>query len=234
MIDIISEVWKFEYAIVPCLIAYIIFEAPIIYRRITRKLYVPIYFAFFPFGYSDELYARYFDEDVLYSVGGPFRKDEIPNARIKIIWISVLSLTLTMAVSPFLSALFSHFYLSPHQEIQFFYTLAIVKLLLLAWSLYDLRWHYTVTDVVPIGYIATIYVIYWASLLTFYDRGLTWIAEKDKFGGPSAIANGLLDFFIFDIGVGILFVGIIGFLIPWRLTSGTARPAEEIASYDEE
>ena len=233
MINILSEVWNFEYAIVPCLIAYIIFDAPIIYRRITRILYVPIYFAFFPFGYSDELYARYFDEDDYQMVGGAFRKDEIPNARIKIIWVSVLSLTLTMAISPFISALFSHFFLLPHQQIQFFYTLAVLKILLLAWSLYDLRWQYTVTDVVPIGYIATIYVIYWVSLLTFYDRGLKWVAEKDEIGGLSEIANGLLDFFIFDIGVGILFVGIIGFLIPWRLTSGTARPIEEIAHYEE-
>lgn len=208
----------------PCLLAYIIFDIPIIYRRITRRLYVPIYFAFFPFGYSDELYARYFDEDNFWMVGGPLREKDVKNARNKIIWVSVLSLALTMAISPFLAAMFSHYYLTLSQQTQFFYTLAVVKGLMLAWSLYDLRWQYTVTEVVPAGYIATIYVIYWIALLTFYDRGLSWIAEQDALGGLGAIANGLLDFFVYDIGVGILFVGIIGFLVPWRLTNGTARP----------
>lgn len=85
MWNFLGEVWHFEYAIVPCLLAYIVFDLPIIYRRITRRLYVPIYFAFFPFGYSDELYARYFDEDDFYMVGGPFRKTEVANARNKII-----------------------------------------------------------------------------------------------------------------------------------------------------
>lgn len=157
-------------------------------------------------------------------VGGPLREADVSNARYKIIWVSVLSLALTMAISPLLAAMFSHYHLTDPQQTQFFYTLAIVKGVMLAWSLYDLSWQDTVTDVVPAGYIATIYVIYWIALLTFYDRGLGWVAEQDALGGINAIANGLLDFLVFDIGVGILFVGIIGFLVPWRLTIGTARP----------
>lgn len=223
MQDFLIDVWRFEYAVVPCLLAYIVFDLPIIFRRITRRLYVPIYFAFFPFGYSDELYARYFDEDDFWMVGGPYREGEVKNARNKIIWVSVLSLTLTMAISPFLAAMFSHYFLTAPQQAQFFYTLAIVKGVMLAWSLHDLRWQYSVTKVVSSNYIATIYVVYWIALLTFYDRGLAWVAGKDALGGIGEIANSLLDFFVYDIGVGILFVGIIGFLVPWRLTSGTAR-----------
>lgn len=227
MQELLLDVWRFEYAIVPCLLAYMVFDLPIIYRRITRRLYVPIYFAFFPYGYSDELYARYFNEDEYWVVGGPLRKDEVKNARIKIIWVSVLSLALTMAISPFLAAMFSHFFLTAPQQAQFFYTLALVKGLMLAWSLYDLRWQYSVTKIVPAGYIATIYIFYWIALLTFYDRGLNWIAEQDAVGGLGAITSGLLDFFVYDIGVGILFVGVIGFLVPWRLTNGTAQPIDE-------
>jgi hypothetical protein len=86
------DAWEFRYALLPCLFAYFVFELPLVYRRLTRKLYVPIYFAFFPFGHSDELYARYFDEDYYWMAGGPFKKEERPNARIKIIWVSMLSL----------------------------------------------------------------------------------------------------------------------------------------------
>lgn len=232
--EIIEDIWNFQYAVIPCLVAYLIFDIPIIYRRITRKLYVPIYFAFFPFGYSDELYARYFDEDVYCEVGGAFREEEVSAARTKIIWVSILSLALTMALSPFLAAMFSHYFLTSDQQIQFFYTLAVVKAIMLALSLYDMRWQYTVTDVVPYGYIATIYIIFWVALLTFYDRSFDWIVEKANVGGLHEIGEGLLDFVIFDVGIGILFVSVIGFLIPWRLTNGTAKTIESSEPYDQE
>lgn len=105
---------------------------------------------------------------------------------------------------------------------------------MLVWSLYEVRWQDKITEVVPSGYLATIYVVYWIALLTFYDRGLDWIAEKDALGGLNAIAHSMLDFFVYDIGVGILFVGIIGFLIPWRLTHGTAQPIKDDLLIDEE
>lgn len=225
--DVLLEIWNFQYAAIPCLFAYIVFDLPIIYRRITRRLYVPIYFAFFPFGYSDELYARYFNEDHYYTLGGPFKKSEVQNARLKIIWVSVLSLTLTMAISPFITAAFTYTFLEPTQQVQFFYTLAVVKAAMLLRSIYDLNWNYKVTDVIPIGYLAAIYVAYWIAILTFYNRSLRWIESNYLEGGLYLIGDGILDFFIFDIGVGVLFVAVIGFLIPWRLTNGTAQPEDD-------
>lgn len=221
------DVWNFEYALLPCLAAYLVFDLPIIYRRLTRRLYVPVYFAFFPFGFSDELYARYFDEDHFYMVGGPYRKDQVSAARVKIIWVSVLSLALTMSVSPFSAALFSYFFLNADQQVQFFYTLGAVKFLLLTWSLYDLRWTYRVTDIVPFGYLILLYLAYWVALLTIFDRTLDWISAQHSTGGFKSLVEGLLDFLIFDIGVGIIFVSALGFLIPWRLTSGTAEPRRD-------
>ena len=105
---------------------------------------------------------------------------------------------------------------------------------MLLYSLYDLRWQYTITEVVPYAYIATIYIIFWIALLTFYDRSLDWILEKDSVSGLQGIANGLLDFLIFEVGVGILFISVISSLIPWRLTSGTARPIDSREIHDQE
>lgn len=217
-------VWDFRYAAVPCIFAYLVFDLPILYRRFTRRMYVPVYFAFSPFGFSDELYARYFDEDDFGIAGGAISESEVNNVRVKIIWISVLSLALTMSVSPFLAALFSHYALTPNQQTQFFYTLAAVKGIALCRSVYDLRWNFRVTDSVPLGYLVFTYMIYLVAILTIYSKSLSWIAAKDLEGGITAIGQGILDFMIFDIGVGVVFVGLIGFLVPWRLTSGTARP----------
>jgi hypothetical protein len=229
----LDEVWRFEFAVVPCFFAYLVFDFPIFYRRVTRRSYAPIYFAFLPYGYSDELFSRYFDDHDSWAVGGPLQESEVGNARIRILWISVLSLTLTMAVSPFLAALFSYYFLTIPQQTQFFYTLAIVKGAMLSWSLYDLRWQYRITDMIPSGYLAAIHIAYWIAILTFFDRGLQWIAEKDTLGGFSTMTNSLLDFFVYDIGVGILLAGVIGFLVPWRLTSGTAKPISDDPPTDE-
>ncbi|WP_298860773.1 hypothetical protein [uncultured Sulfitobacter sp.] len=216
--DILLNTWEFEYALVPCIIAYLIFDLPIIYRRVTRKAYVPIYFAFFPYGFSDELYAKYFDEDRFYMVGGPYRAVDKSKARTSIIWVSVLSLVLTMAISPFISGMFGHYILSSEQFTQFLWTLGIIKAVLLGTSLYNLRWEYQITDYVPISYIALIYIIYWGALLTLTINSYGWIAEQDSIGGFSSVMLSLWEFFLYDIGIQLALVAALGALIPWRLT----------------
>lgn len=233
MSDFLEQLWRFEYALVPCVVAYIVFDLPIIFRRLTRRIYVPIYFAFFPFGYSDELYARYLDEDQMYMVGGPLRKSEVHGVRLKIIFISVLSLVATMAISPFLSAMFSYFFLTDVQKNQFLYTLAAVKFLLLSWSLYELRWLYQVNRVAPFGFFVTLYVVYWIALLHLYQTSLEWIGSRVAEGGLPAIVHGLLDFFIFGIGVEVLLVVVFGIYIQRRLTNGTAKPLPDDEAVDE-
>jgi len=131
--------WNFEYALIPCIIAHIVFDFPIILRRITRRIYVPIYFAFIPAGYSDELLAKYFDEDHYWVVGGPYPEEELKSARLRIIALSVGSLALTMTISPLAAGIFGTYALTPSQFLQFVWTLTIVKCFLLIWAYYDLR-----------------------------------------------------------------------------------------------
>lgn len=225
----LTTIWSFEYALVPCLVAYFVFDFPILIRRATRKMYVPIYFAFFPFGFSDELYARYFDEDNFWVVGGPFQADQRKFARMKIIWLSILSLVATMAISPFVAALFSHFFLDDQQFIQFLWTLGLMKGLLLLKSLYDLRWSYRIVDVVPIQYIALLYALYWFVIIVFLTRSKAWIDEKISEGGITLMLNSIIDFIVFNIGVEILFVAIVGWLVTWRLTAAYAESENEDA-----
>lgn len=225
--ELLERAWNFQYALVPCAAAYIVFDLPIIFRRITRKLYVPVYFSFFPFGHSDELYARYFDEDHYYVVGGPIPQEERGNTQIKIIWVSVLSLVLTMAISPFLGALFSHYVLSDEQFRQFFWTLALVKAVLLLMSLYDLHNTYKITNVVPLSYLIVIYLAYWGALLVFLDRAKVWIDAKAAQGGLPTVLGGVIDFLVFEVGIGIIIVALLGFLIPWRLTQAYKSTTNE-------
>lgn len=217
--NFLYELWNFEYSLVPCLTALLVFEFPILYRRFTRKVYVPIYFSFFPFGFSDELYAKYFDDHEYWMIGEPLSKVQRTFVRQKIIWLCVLSLTLTMTISPFLAALFSHFFLDTAEFRQFIWTLAIVKAVLLSTSLLDLRWKYLITDKIPLRYIAIVYFVYWVLVLFFLKEMKVWIDKQMTAGGWSALRDSTIDFLVLDIGVGVLFVAVVGWLVPWRLTA---------------
>lgn len=225
----LSDAWEFQYALLPCLTAYLIFDFPIFVRRITRKLYAPVYFAFFPFGFSDELYARYFDDDRYYVLGGPYSELERPTARVKIIWLSVLSLAATLFVSPFVAALYSHIALSDSEFLQFVWTLAIVKAILLLWALYDLHFRYRITRVVPFAYLVLIYTVYWGALLVILNRSKAWIDATVEVGGLSAVFLGVLEFLVFEIGFQIVLVSLLGFLIPWWVTRGANGSADRDA-----
>ncbi|MFW5654849.1 MAG: hypothetical protein ACOCYW_04280 [Roseicyclus sp.] len=135
----------------------------------------------------------------------------------------MLSLVATMAFSPFAAALFSAYALTDDQFLQFMWTLGIIKAILLMWSLYDLRFTYQVSNIIPISHIAGLYLVYWGLLLIFVDRAKIWIDEKIVSSGLWGVFSGILDFLVFDIGIGVLLVSVLGFLIPWRLTAGGPR-----------
>lgn len=220
-----EQAWGFEYAILPCLVAYLIFDMPIIVRRVTRKAYVPIYFAFFPAGYSDELLARYFDEDDFYQLGGPFPEGELGKARLKIIAVAVLSLTLTMTLSPLFAGLFGTYFLTQEQFTQFIWTLGIIKASLLLWACYDLTYRFQISDRVPIGVLAGIYSVYWTLLVYFTVKIQDWIEVQNELGGVSKVAQGLLDFVILEFGVEIVFVAVVGSLVAWWITERRENPS---------
>lgn len=218
MKDFFWTAWSFEYALVPCIIAYIIFDLPIIVRRITRRIYVPIYFAFIPAGYSDELLAKYFDEDQFWMVGGPYPEGKMKSARLKIIAISVGSLALTMTLSPLAAGLFGTYALTPEQFSQFIWTLTVAKALLLCWAYYDLRYSFKIAERVPLSWLVASYVTYWVALIYFTIRVHEWVSIQNQIGGFTQVIEGLLDYVILELGVGIVFVSVVGAIVVWWFT----------------
>ena len=167
-------------------------------------------------------------------VGGPFQEKDRKNAQIRIIWLSVMSLVLTMALSPFLTALFAHYFLTDAQFLQFFWTFATIKAVLLCLSIYNLRWRYSITDIVPLPYIVFTYVVYRGVLLIFLNRSKEWISTQISTGGLQLVLTEVLNFLVFEIGVGIVLVALMGFLIPWRLTQHGWRNEHGYETLDEE
>lgn len=219
MLQFFSDAWVFQYALLPCFCAYIVFDLPIIIRRITRKAYVPIYFAFFPIGYSDELLAKYFDEDEFFVVGGPFPQELRKSARRKIIIKSVLSLVLTMTISPLLTGVFATYVLSGAQFTQFLWTLSILKAVFLLWAFYDIRYSFRVSHRVPLPLLALVYTLYWVALVYFTVTFHEWVQVQNAQGGFVQVGRGILDFIIFDMGFSILFAAVVGLFVVWWLTN---------------
>ena len=215
MQDFFQNTWNFQYALLPCLTAYLIFDLPIIYRRFTRKVYVPIYFAFYPAGYSDELLAVYFDDD-------PFRMsyapDQMKSARFKIVAISVASLVLTMTISPLLAGFYGSVFLNESQFTQFLWTLGIIKAVFLLWSLHELIFGFRISRRVPPLMLTIIYVCYWGLLLYCTVWAKDWVEPRYAAGGVLEVLKGVLDFLFWEIGVEIFLVSVAGASIAWWIT----------------
>lgn len=224
MPNFLANAWAFEYALLPCIVAYLIFDLPIIIRRLTRRVYVPIYFAFFPAGYSDELLAKYFDEDYFWVVGGPYADEDLKSARFKILAVSVFSLLFTMALSPFSAALFGTYVLSDEQFTQFIWTLGIIKGALLLWAYYDMRFSFNISHRVPPTILAVIYLVYWTFLIYLTIRIHDWISSQNDAGGFSGVVRGLLDYLVLELGVGFFFTTVVSAILIWWLLDRRLDP----------
>jgi len=219
MPEILLQIWNFQYALVPCLAAYLVFDFATIVRRVTRKAYVPIYFMFFPYGYTDELYAQYFDEDTFLILGPPLTDEEKIYTRKKIIWLSMVSLIFSVLISPMMAGLFGYFVLNDYQFTQFMWTLFIVKLFLLARSLYDLKHVWVVGEAVSLYSIALIYALYLVAILINTHSAYEWVASHYSVGGINNMIWSFGRLLVQDFGITILGAAVFGWLIPWRITS---------------
>jgi hypothetical protein len=137
--EIWERVWEFKLSLLPVLLTYLLFDAQAIFRRITRKAYVPIYFMFFPLGHSDKLYAQYFNEDDVYWVGDSMAPEQKVALRNRIRRHAIISMVLAAVIAPWVCGFLSALYLTRPQFVEFVWFLMIVKTLLIGKALYELQ-----------------------------------------------------------------------------------------------
>lgn len=219
MRDFLLHAWTFQYSLLPCVVAYLVFDFSTIVRRLTRKAYVPIYFMFFPYGYTDELYARYFDEDVLQILGPPLSDREKVQVRKRIVWVSAISMIFAVGISPFLAGIFSYFVLTPTQFVEFLWTLALVKCILLIRSLWELKHIWIVRNSVPLCGIALVYIGYLIAIIVNAKVTYDWADANYMVGGITSLFWSFGKFLVQDVGIQLCLAALLGFLIPWRLTN---------------
>jgi hypothetical protein len=100
-----------------------------------------VYFAFFPLGYTDELYSEYFGDMDFYGVGDDITPKQKRALKNRIIAISILSIVIGVVVTPALIGFIAATYLSVSDFFQFLAILGVVKGALLVHSWVRLKWH---------------------------------------------------------------------------------------------
>ena len=213
----INAAWTFEYALLPCLTAYLVFDALAIVRRVTRSVYLPIYFAFFPTSYTDDLYAQYFGDDQMWQLGGTFSPEQRRNSRRKIIVIATLSLVAAAIIAPMVAGSFSYFFLTGQQFVQFLWTLALVKALLLAKILWDLKRFWLLEGEGALKWIAMIYMGYLITILHFTHRSYEWAVTKS----PTSFLDWLgyvRTFAVEEVGAKVILIIALGVVFSWLMT----------------
>ncbi len=224
LVEAWSAAWAFKLSLLPILLTYFIFELPALVRR-TRRAYVPIYFMFFPLGHSDNLYAQYFNEDNHFGVGESMSDEEKVVLRTRIRILAILSMIFAIVVAPWLCGFLAGFYLSRDQFVEFVWFLMIVKTLLIARALYELR--HTAWFVERSGSFEYLCIIYVAYLLLVW-RGVTksygWTSANLETLGFFGTLWGLLDYAYVDIFINILVVALATWAITTRYTDPKLIP----------
>lgn len=219
--EIFLSVWNYKISLVPVLVTYFIFDLPALVRKLTRVAYVPIYFIFFPLGHSDRLYAQYFNEDwVLFGNDALMTDEEKHQLRYKIQATAIISMIFAAIVAPWLCGFIAALYLSSDQFIEFLLFLLVVKTILLAWSLWQLRLESPAAQK-SLSYVAALYGFY----LFLVWRGLTkaynWTHQHLSSEGIAGLALGLLDYAYVDIFINVIVVSGI----TWALTIIFTKPS---------
>lgn len=223
-----SIVWTYQVSLVPVLVTYLLFDLPAIVRKLTRIAYVPIYFAIFPLGHSDQLYAEYLNEDDFYGVGATMTPEEKRALRRKIQSTAIISMIFAAVVAPWLCGFVSALYLRPSQFKEFLAFFFLMKIFLISKSLWSLRLESRAANQLPaLLSVVGIYVLF----LLFVWYGLTksfgWTSTHIDSKGFIGLAVALADYAYVDLMIN---VGVVAALT-WALTVQFTDP-RNITHYD--
>jgi hypothetical protein len=218
--EIFLSIWNFKFSLVPVLVTYLIFDLPALMRKLTRVAYVPIYFIFFPLGHSDRLYAQYFNEDWMLCEGASMTDEQKRRLRHEIQATAIISMIFATIVTPWLCGFIAALYLPVNQFTEFLFFVLIVKAILVAWSLWQLRGESPAVQK-SLPYVAALYCVYlflvWRGLTKAYD----WTHQHLTTDGVMGLAVGLLDYAYVDIFINVLIVSGI----TWALTTIFTKPS---------
>jgi hypothetical protein len=171
MNDVVSTAWNWQVQIVPVLLGFVIAEAPMWVRRLTKSFYVPVYAPFLLESLNKDL-AIYYGEDFL---GNATELDERALRRIKrhLVTIAFVSMLLSAVIQPLYYGATLAFILSAAQFTQFLIAMAVYRAIRCYWSYRDFGAHSIATRASQ-GLIALIYLMYVGAVTQLASNANRW------------------------------------------------------------
>lgn len=225
-------IWNFKFSLAPVLVTYFFFELSTIVRRITRIAYTPIYFAFFPLGHADELYAQYFNEDDFY-IGASQTPAEKNKVRKKIVSLSVVSMIFSTVVNPAMAGIFASIFLKVNEFFEFFVFLFILKLVMISFSLYRVRHVSFVYVSQSWVWLVAVYALYFALVMRVVFVSHEWGVQRIDEVGIYTMLLDIVDLILFDFGLYILAAGAVGAAVSYWMTDPDNIPVMEVVTEPE-
>lgn len=214
------QAWDYKVSLLPVLLTYLLFDAQAIYRRITKWMYVPIYFMFFPSGHSDKVYAEYFNEDYFYGDGEKLTDGDRRRLRQTIVVYAIFSMIFATIVAPYICGMLSATYLTKQQFVEFLWFLLIVKSALIVRALLQVR-----RESIAVGHgkpFAAVIVLY-VAYLYFVWRGLSksfhWASTNIEMNGYWGLFSAIADIVHEEFFINIVAVSLLTWAVQQLLTS---------------
>ncbi|MBK5261051.1 MAG: hypothetical protein JJE17_00580 [Peptostreptococcaceae bacterium] len=203
----LERIWSFEIQIAPIILAFIIFQVPSMIHKLKKQYYVPIYFSVFPFNIINKSLSTYLVDDYL---GENMTDKQAEEYRRKVIFISAISVTISVIVIPALTGFLSTFFLSDSTLFQFLLFLSIYLIFVTLKSILNFK-HHSISSKGNTAFLSIIYFLYVGMVIYVIYISYMWAQNYTKVGDWLGLLNSSVDFIFGTIGIkGIMPIIIMG------------------------
>jgi len=169
----LHDFWNLEIQLLPVVATLFLAELPGLIRRFKRLYYVPIYFSVFPFRELNRDLSRYLGDDYFHGDGPELSQEELSVLQKKIVRLSIISMTLSVVVTPALSGFISAFFLPRSSFAGFVILFIVYKLIGLIQSAMSFCEHAVGTKRNILAY-GVIYLVYFGCFITIFEISYDW------------------------------------------------------------
>lgn len=169
----IEQVWQYKIQLMPVVLTLLIYELPALIRRTKKLFYVPIYFSIYPLREINQDLSIYLAEDYMISAGCDLSGADAEKLRKKIIFTSIVSVSLDAIVIPLVIGFFAAFYLEADVFTQFLVALVIYKAVTVTESLRTFHYQ-SIGSKRNMIFLAFIYMVYIGVAVEMLKTSFYW------------------------------------------------------------
>lgn len=201
----LEKLWLTEVQVFPLILAFLIFKVPGYIHSLKKDVYVPIYFSVFPFSLLNTNLSTYMAEDYY---GTEMTEIEAEKFRIKMIIVSSISITISVALIPALTGFLSAFFLTEKTMIHFLIVMFLYLLFITTKSLLNFKYHSVANKNNKI-ILSIIYFFYIGIVIWIINNSYNWAFSYVQVKSWSKMFVDFFDLLFGEIGFKLIFLLIV-------------------------